>query len=76
MQQTVTIPKDQLDRIEQSLRNLERVVSHLLERAGGEDIFHKLVISQAFEEHKRETIALFQKDPSRFVDPFETFQKE
>jgi hypothetical protein len=75
MQPTVTISKDQLDRIEQSLRNLERAISRLLAKAEEGDTFSQLVNSQAFEAHKQATIALFHKDPSRFVDPFETFQK-
>ena len=75
MQTHINTPQDQLNRIEDRLAQLEKMVSQLLEKVEKEDIFYELVNSKAFEEHKNATIALYKKDPSRFVDPFKTFQE-
>ncbi len=75
MNNTVVIPKEEYTELKNRLHSLEEKVAVLIEKVEEDDIFHEFVNSQAFEIHKNATIELYKKDPSRFVDPFETFQK-
>ena len=80
MQDTVAIPKDQLNRIENYLKTLSDTLVELLnevkQRKTDDDIFRQLVESKKFQEEVEETVALYKKDPTQFVDLFELYRKQ
>jgi hypothetical protein len=69
--------QDQLNRIENRLNQLTRLVEKLIGKVGQDDsIFRKLVTSERFQRELQEDLELLKKDPSQFTDLYEAYQKQ
>lgn len=80
MQNTITVPHDQLNRIESYLKILTDTMAELLNevrhRKDDDDIFMELVNSKKFQKEAEKTITLYKKDPTQFVDLFKEYKKQ
>ena len=71
-----TIPsQDQLNRIENRLQHVTKLLETLLGKMSQEDesIFYKLVRSDRFQQELKEDLETLQKDPSQFTDLYEAY---
>ena len=77
MNNAVVIPAEEYKEIKDRLHSLEEKVTALMEEKEKEDdaIFIELVNSKRFQRELEEDLELLKKDPSKFVDPFETYKK-
>ncbi len=77
MNNAVVIPAEEYKEIKDRLHSLEEKVTALMEEKEKEDdaIFIELVNSERFQRELEEDLELLKKDPSKFVDPFETYKK-
>ena len=71
-----TMPsQDQLNRIENRLQHVTKLLEALLGKMTQEDesIFYKLVRSDRFQRELNEDLETLKKDPSQFTDPYEAY---
>ena len=74
-----TIPsQDQLNRIENRLQHVTKLLETLLGKVTQEDesIFYKLVRSDRFQQELKEDIETLKKDPSQFTDLYEAYRQQ
>ncbi len=74
-----TIPsQDQLNRIENELQHLRKLLELLLGKIAQEDdgIFSKLVRSDRFQQELKDALETLKKDPAQFTDLYETYRQQ
>ena len=73
--QTIPSP-DQLKRIENRLQHVTELLELLLGKIAkeDEDIFHKLVHSERFQQELQEGLAALKTDPAQFPDLYEAYR--
>jgi len=74
-----TIPsQDQLNRIENELQHLRKLLELLLGKIAQEDdgIFSKLVRSDRFQQELKEGLETLKKDPAQFTDLYEAYRQQ
>jgi hypothetical protein len=73
-----TIPsQDQLNRIENELQHVRKLLEILLGKIAQEDdsIFSKLVRSDQFQQELKEGLETLKKDPAQFTDLYESYRQ-
>jgi len=73
-----TIPsQDQLNRIENELQHVRKLLEILLGKIAQEDdsIFSKLVISDLFQHELKDALETLKKDPAQFTDLYESYRQ-
>lgn len=82
MQNTITVPQDQLNRIETRLKHLEQVLSRLVEQVEqrvakreSSNVFQRLVESDMFQADMKEAVRLLKEEPSQVSDLFASYRK-
>jgi hypothetical protein len=74
-----TIPsQDQLNRIENELQHVRKLLEILLGKIAQEDdsIFSKLVRSDRFQQELKDGLATLKKDPAQFTDLYEAYRQQ
>jgi len=74
-----TIPsQDQLNRIENELQYVRKLLEILLGKIAQEDesIFFKLVRSDRFQQELKEALETLKKDPAQFTDLYEAYRQQ
>ena len=71
-------PQDQLNRIENRLQHVTKLLETLLVKISQEDegIFYKLVHSDRFQQELKEDLETLKKDPSQFTDLYEVYRQQ
>jgi hypothetical protein len=73
-----TIPsQDQLNRIENRLHHVTKLLETLLGKMTQEDesTFYKLVRSDRFQQELKEDLETLKKDPSQFTDLYKAYRQ-
>ena len=81
MPQMLTLPTNELEKIELRLANLETLLSRLIavveyEKEEQPNAFDKLFNSRAFENYAQQTVKELHADGSQFVNLFETYRAQ
>jgi hypothetical protein len=74
-----TIPsQDQLNRIENELQHVRKLLEILLGKIAQEDdsIFSKLVRSDRFQQEFKDALETLKKDPAQFTDLYESYRQQ
>jgi len=74
-----TIPsQDQVNRIENELQHVWKLLEILLGKIAQEDdsIFSKLVRSDRFQQELKEGLETMKKDPAQFIDLYEAYRQQ
>ena len=73
-----TIPsQDQLNRIENELQHVRKLLEILLGKIAQEDdsIFSKLVSSDLFQHELKDALETLKKDPAQFTDLYKSYRQ-
>ena len=71
-------PQDQLNRIENELQHVRKLLELLLGRIAQDDesIFSKIVRSDRFQQEFKDAIKMLKKDPAQFTDLYEAYRQQ
>ena len=71
-------PHDQLNRIENRLQHVTKLLEALLGKISQEDdtIFYKLVKSDRFQRELKEDLKTLKKDPSQLTNLYEAYRQQ
>ena len=71
-------PHDQLNRIENRLQHVTKLLELLIGKISQEDdsIFYKLVRSDRFQRELKEDLETLKKDPSQLTNLYEAYRQQ